>query len=421
MTRLTGFIVSGLLCLPIASAAQEPPITLRADVVIDGTGNTLRNTNLVVQGTKIQSVGQTTAQGPVYDLRGLTVMPGWIDTHAHINGHFDRKTGRLPEQGSETPQQTMLYTAGNAYRTLLAGFTTVQSPGAEVDKDLRDWIADRIIPGPRILTSLRAITDKTGTPEQIRAFVRKAAADGADVIKLFATSSIRDGGEQTMSDAQIQAACSEAHARGKRAMVHAQGPEGAKAAILAGCNSIEHGNRLTNEVLDLMAQRQVYFDPNFGLLLHNYLENKAKFIGRGNYNEQGFKFMEEGIPIGIDTFKRALTRKIPIVFGTDAVAGANGRNYEEFVYRVRDGGQPPMDAILAATSTAARSLALDKTIGTIAPGFDADIIATDGNPLQDITAVRRVVFVMKGGTVYKNVAGARTPGTRTSSAEFSLR
>ena len=88
-----------------------------------------------------------------------------------------------------------------------------------------------------------------------------------------------------MSDAQIQAACSEAHARGKRAMVHAQGPEGAKAAILAGCTSIEHGNRLTDEVLDLMAQRQVYFDPNFGLLLHNYLENKAKFIGRGNYNE----------------------------------------------------------------------------------------------------------------------------------------
>ena len=166
-----------------------------------------------------------------------------------------------------------------------------------------------------------------------------------------------------------------------------------------------------------MAQRQVYFDPNFGLLLHNYLENKAKFIGRGNYNEQGFKFMEEGIPIGIDTFKRALKRKIPIVFGTDAVAGANGRNYEEFVYRVRDGGQPPMDAILAATSTAARSLALDKTIGTIAPGFEADIIATDGNPLQDITAVRRVVFVMKGGTVYRNVAGAQKSGTRSSSGD----
>ena len=171
MTRLIGLIASGLFCLPISSAAQDPRLTLRADVVIDGTGNTLRNTNIVVQGTKIQSIGQAAAQGSVYDLRGLTVMPGWIDTHAHISGHFDRKTGRLPEPGSETAQQTMLYTAGNAYRTLLAGFTTVQSPGAEVDKDLRDWIADRIVPGPRILTSLRAITDKTGTPEQIRAFV----------------------------------------------------------------------------------------------------------------------------------------------------------------------------------------------------------------------------------------------------------
>src|SRR5205814_5991950 len=108
MTRLIGVIVAGVLCLPIASIAQEPVVTLRADVVIDGTGNTLRNTNIVVRGTKIQSIGQTTAQGPVYDLRGLAVMPGWIDTHAHISGHFDRKTGRLPEEGSETPQQTML-------------------------------------------------------------------------------------------------------------------------------------------------------------------------------------------------------------------------------------------------------------------------------------------------------------------------
>ncbi len=117
-----------------------------------------------------------------------------------------------------------------------------------------------------------------------------------------------------------------------------------------------------------MAQRKVYFDPNFGLLLHNYLDNRAKFIG-GNFNEAGFAFMEKGIPIGIDTFKRALTRNIPIVFGTDAVAGANGRNYEEFVYRVRDGGQKPMAAIVAATSTAAQSIELGDKIGTIAPGL----------------------------------------------------
>ena len=399
--RVAAVVLVAALAAPAAAIAQDRPIVIRADTVLDGKGGTLTNTSIIVQGSKIARIDPS-AQGVTYDLRGLTVMPGWIDTHAHIVQHFDRKTGKTPRRGDETPQQAALYAVENAYKTLLGGFTTIQSPGAELDKDLRDWIADGRVPGPRILTSLRAITEETGPPDAIRAFVRQAIADGADVIKVFATSSIRDGGGQTMTDEQIRAACSEAHAAGKRAMVHAQGPEGAKAAILAACNSIEHGNRLTDEVLDLMAQRKVYFDPNFGLLLHNYLENRDRFSG-GNFNDAGFAFMEKGIPIGIDTFKRALARNVPIVFGTDAVAGANGRNYEEFVYRVRDGGQKPMAAIVAATSTAAQSLDLGDTIGTIAPGFEADIIATDGNPLQDITAVRRVVFVMKGGKIFKNV------------------
>jgi imidazolonepropionase-like amidohydrolase len=404
--KFAAVFVMGALAAPGAAFAQDGPVVIRADTVLDGKGGTLTNTSIVVQGSQIRRIDPA-ARGVTYDLRGLTVMPGWIDTHAHIVQHFDRKTGKTPRRGDETPQQAALYAVENAYTTLLGGFTTVQSPGAELDKDLRDWIADGHVPGPRILTSIRSITDATGTPEQIRAFVRQVVKDGADVIKIFATSSIREGGGQTMSDEQIRAACSEAHAAGKRAMVHAQGPEGARAAILAGCNSIEHGNRLTDEVLDLMAERKVYFDPNFGLLLHNYLENRDRFSG-GNFNDAGFAFMEKGIPIGIDTFKRALARNVPIVFGTDAVAGANGRNYEEFVYRVRDGGQKPMAAIVAATSTAAQSIGLGDKIGAIAPGFEADIIATDGNPLQDITAVRRVVFVMKGGKVYKNLATVKS-------------
>jgi imidazolonepropionase-like amidohydrolase len=410
--RLAALFVGACISVPAIAFAQEQTVVIKADRVLDGKGGTLTNTSLVVQGTKIAKIDPNAA-GVTYDLRGLTVMPGWIDTHAHIIQHFDRKTGKTPKRGEVTPQEAVFYAVDNAYTTLLGGFTTVQSPGAELDKDLRDFIAESNVPGPRILTSLRAVTERTGTPDEIRAYVRKMVADGADFIKLFATASIREGGAQTMSDEQIQATCSEAKANGKRAMVHAQGPEGAKAAILAGCSSIEHGNYLTDEVLDLMAQRKVYFDPNFGLLLHNYLDNRAKFIG-GNFNEAGFAFMEKGIPIGIDTFKRALTRNIPIVFGTDAVAGANGRNYEEFVYRVRDGGQKPMAAIVAATSTAAQSVGLGDKIGTIAPGFEADIIATDGNPLQDITAVRRVVFVMKGGKVYKNLATAHKPATRSS-------
>jgi imidazolonepropionase-like amidohydrolase len=154
-----------------------------------------------------------------------------------------------------------------------------------------------------------------------------------------------------------------------------------------------------------MAQHGSYYDPNIGLVLQNYLANKEKFLGIGNYNEQGFAFMEKGIAIVLDTFKKALKHKdLKIVYGTDAVAGAHGRNYEEFIARVRDGGQEPMAAIMSATSISAESLGLKDRIGAIAPGMDADIIAMDGDPLHDVTAARRVVFVMKGGKVYENLA-----------------
>src|SRR5215471_4931847 len=388
----------------VSAFGQERPIVIKASTVFDGKGGVLKDTAIVVRDGKITKVDPN-AQGTVYDLRGLTVMPGWINTHLHVGSHFDAD-GRIHSNRNEPPEESMLYMVENAYNLLMAGFTTVQSVGEQRDKDLRDAIARGTIPGPRVLTSLRPVNERTGSPEQIREFVRKVVADGADLVKIFATNSIRDGGAQTMTDEQIQAACSEATKLGKRTLVHAQGPEGAKASVLAGCTSIEHGNRLTDEVINLMAQRGTYFDPNFGLLLHNYIENKPKFMGIGNYDERGFDFMEKGIPIGIDTFKRALAKNLKIVFGTDGVAGALGRDYEEFIYRVRDGGQKPMDALVAAQSRAAESLRMQNQIGTIAPGMEADIIATQGNPLDDITAVRRVAFVMRGGKVYKNVAAA---------------
>lgn len=396
-------VLTSLLVPVIAGAQSQPrPIVIRASTVLDGKGAILRDIAIVVEGTRIARI-DSNVSAATYDLRGVTVMPGWIDTHTHIATHFDRETDRVHSpQVKETPQQAMLYAAENAYKTFMAGFTTIQSPGAELDKDLRDWIAEGRIPGPRILTSLRAVTDQTGNPSQIRAFIRKAIADGADFVKIFATASIREGGAQTMTDDQIRAACDEANALGKRSIVHAQGPEGAKAAVLAGCTSIEHGNRLTDEVLELMVQRRTYFDSNNHLLLHNYIENKARYLGSGNFTEEGFAYMEKGLPIGNDTFKRALAKKVKMIFGTDGGAGAHGRNFEELVYRVRDGGQPPMDAIVSATSLSAESLRMQDRIGAIAPGMEADIIATDGNPLDDITAVRRVVFVMKSGKVYKN-------------------
>ncbi len=403
-SRLLWIAVAAGLVLSEVGRAQERPIVVRAATLIDGKGGVMRNMNIVVQGSRITRIDGS-AQTATYDLKGLTVMPGWIDTHVHMDAHFDPngKSHSAASAKNETPQQSMLYAVENAYNVLMAGFTTAQSVGAPLDRDLRDAIA-RGIPGPRLLTSLRPVDETTGTPEQIRKFVRDVAAEGADLIKIFATKSIREGGGPTLTQAQVDAACGEARSLGKRAIVHAQGPEGARAAVLAGCTSVEHGYRLTNEVLDLMAQHGTYYDPNFGLLLHNYIENKDKFLGVGNFNAQGFEYMEKGIPIGIDTFKRAMARKIKFVFGTDVGAGGLGRNFEEFIYRVRDGGQPPMDAIISATSRAAESIRMQEKIGILAPGMEADIIAVDGNPLDDVTAFRRVVFVMKGGKVYKNIS-----------------
>jgi imidazolonepropionase-like amidohydrolase len=389
--------------LPTPAVAQERAIVLKAATILDGRGQILHNTIVVVEAGKIARIGGDAPAGAItYDLTTLTVTPGWIDTHAHIFWHFD--SGRLAGK-DEPPIRAMLHATDNAIVTLNAGFTTIQSPGSPEDKDLREAIARGILPGPRMLTSLEPLDEKSGPPEKLRELVRERKQQGADFIKLFASKSIREGGTQTMTDEQLQAACGEAKSLGLRTIVHAHSAESAKAATLAGCTSIEHGAYVTDEVFTLMAQHGTYYDPNIGLVLQNYLANKEKYLGIGNYNEQGFAFMEKGITIVLDTFKKALKHKdLKIAYGTDAVAGAHGRNYEEFIVRVRDGGQGPMAALMSATSISAQSLGLQDKIGTIAPGMDADIIAMDGDPLRDVTAARRVVFVMKGGKVYENLA-----------------
>ncbi len=394
-------LIFAFLLFPSLTSAQTRPIVLKASTILDGKGHTLSNIIIVVEGTKIARVGGATPSGAItYDLTSLTVTPGWIDTHSHLYWHFNNS--RLAGK-DEPPTQAILHAAENAVLTLNGGFTTIQSPGSPEDKDLRDAIARGTIPGPRMLTSLEPLTEQSGPPEKLRELVRERKQQGADFIKLFASKSIREGGAQTMTDAQLQAACGEAKSLGLRTIVHAHSAESAKAATLAGCASIEHGAYVTDEVFDLMAKHGTYYDPNIGLVLQNYLENKEKFLGIGNYNEQGFAFIEKGKSIVLDTFKKALKHQdLKIIYGTDAVAGAHGRNAEEFIVRVRDGGQDPMAALISATSLSAESLGLGSTTGSIAPGMDADIIAFDGNPLQDVTAARRVLFVMKTGKVFVN-------------------
>jgi imidazolonepropionase-like amidohydrolase len=387
------------ILLAARAAAPEDPVTLRAGALIDGRGGVRENVVVVVEGSKIARVGGEPA-GAVHDLSHLTVLPGLIDTHVHISSHFG-KDGRYTNEG-ETPAEFILYAAENAYRTLLAGFTTVQSIGAPQDVALRDAIARGVLPGPRILTSIRPANETTGTPEEIRAFVRSVAKEGADLIKIFASKSIREGGAQTMTDEQIQAACGEAAKLGLRSWVHAHAASAMKAAALAGCTGVTHGSQGTDEVFALMAERGTYFEPNIGLVSQNYLAHKAQYFGIGNYTEEGFQFMERNIPVKLEMYGRAMKhRKLKIVMGTDATAGAHGRNAEEIVYRIENADQSPMDAIAGATSLAAESLGLEDKVGSIAIGMEADIIGVEGNPLEDATALRRVAFVMKGGKIFR--------------------
>lgn len=390
-----------ILLLSTLALAQSTPVTIRAGTLHDGKGGTLRNQDVVVQNGKITVVRPAGKERPTYDLSSYTLMPGWIDTHTHIGWHFNRE-GRA-EYSKETPAQFMVAGAANVYATLLAGFTTVQSLGANTDGELRAAIERGTIPGPRLITSFDAFTDRAGTPDEIRELVRERVAQGADAIKLFSTKSIRDGGGQTMSNAQIEAACGEAKKLGKRTLVHAHASEGAMAAVKAGCTTIEHGTFLSDEVLDLMVARGVFFDPNFHTLFH-YPANKKAFLGIGNYTEQGFVEMSKALPIRVDTLKRAIAKKVKIVFGTDAVAGAHGTNADEFLHRVEIGGMTPVAAILSAMSPAAESLGLGQQIGSIGAGFAADLVATVGDPAVDIRSVKKIAFVMKGGVVYVNTS-----------------
>ncbi|MGZ4732886.1 MAG: amidohydrolase family protein, partial [Terriglobales bacterium] len=392
--------------IPAPSPPQNRHIVIAASAVLDGKGGALHDTRIVIEDPTIVAIEPKA--GPVdYDLRGLTVLPGWIDAHVHITWSFGPDGKNAGSTG--TTQAAAYASASNAWLTLMAGFTTIQSVGSPTDVPLRDAIAKGLLPGPRILTAVEPIMgrgEQSGTPDEIRAFVRKQKEAGADLIKIYASGG-RTRGTMTMSPEQLNAACDEARKQGLRSLVHAF-RDAVHAATLAGCTEVEHGLGASDDDLKLMAERGTYIDPQAGLLLTTYLQYKDSYLAPPYYTEEGFAAMKELIPAHQEFIRRAA--RIPglkMVYGTDAVAGAHGHNAEDFINRVRDCSVDSMAAMVSANSLNAEVLGMADQIGAIAPGLQADIIALDGDPLKDITAVRRVVFVMKGGVVYKNDARGR--------------
>jgi len=387
-------------------AAAAPAALIEAGRLLTGRGQELHDTRILVKDGKIAAIGPNlTARGAVvYDLRNATVMPGLIDVHEHLVAHFGPGGKRAR---SETPTQLALGVVSNLWVTLMAGFTTVQSVGEPQDSVFRTYVQEGIIPGPQILTSYHDIvgSPQVGDDDVLRAKIDMLKYEHADLVKIFASSSVRSGLHDTLTLHQLQVLCGEANRIGVRTLVHAYGGA-VRNTVMAGCTEVEHGIYGTQTDLDLMASKGTYFDPQVGLVLQNYMRFYDETFGKSDRRAADIAQMTALLKSNEHLFQEALrTRGLKIVVGTDAVAGAFGHQADEIIARIRL-GQPAMDAIDDATSVNAESLRLGSRIGSLAAGYEADIIAVHGNPLADAASLRQVSFVMKGGTVYKDAVAS---------------
>jgi len=389
------------LCIAVCAhvaAAQANTVVLLTDRALDGRGGVMQGARIAVEGSRITSVNAPPNGAATIDLRGYTVMPGWIDTHVHLDSHFDRN-GNVAAR-SEPLADAALGIADNAWKSLMAGFTTIQSVGALSEAPIRDMIRDRGFPGPRVLTSLSPIQgDSSLSVDSLRALVRRRKDQGADLIKIFASKSQRVGAGPTFTEEQLRVLCGQAASLGLRTMIHAYRSQ-TSAAARAGCRQIEHATYGTQADVDAAVKVGAFVGPQVGLVVQNYLANKPRYLSSG-MTEEGMQIMERDLPLDFAICSMMVKSGAKVVFSTDATAGAHGRNADEFIGRVEHCGQSPMAALVSANSLAAEAIGMKDRLGALAPGYEADIIALDGDPLADITAVRRVVFVMRGGVVYK--------------------
>ncbi|HEU0105965.1 MAG TPA: amidohydrolase family protein [Vicinamibacteria bacterium] len=426
--RATGLLLAALAAANVATtrAAETPAaiVVVKAARLIDGRGGAPLSPAMVrIEGDRIAEVGSRLAIPPgtrLIDLGDATLLPGLIDLHTHLTDKF----GVHWEQAlvSTTPGQAALWGAANARATLMAGFTTCRDMGPTwpyVDVDLRNVIEQGGVPGPRLTVAGNYVSSTGGAgdarqfsiyvdvpivrnladgPEEVTKAVRTNLKNGADFIKILATGAVLSKGippgSQQYSDAEIQAAVTEARRWGRPVAAHAHGADGIKAAIRAGVRTVDHGSMLDDEAVAMLkGSSSTYYVPT--LYTSDVIDTSPQVPESEKERERQIRDAQY---VG---FRRALAAGLPIGLGSDAAVIPHGQNAHELSVRVRL-GEKPMATLVSATRLNAEILGWSDRIGTVEKGKLADVVAVPGDPLADITAVERVGFVMKGGTVYRD-------------------
>jgi imidazolonepropionase-like amidohydrolase len=428
--RLRSLVVLASLSALPAWAQTTPEVTaIKAARLFDGKSDrTVAGAVVIVEGSTIKAVGSGLVVPPgakVVDLGDATLLPGFIDAHVHLtfssSDNWYRDT--VENLRRDVPERT-LRAAENARQTLMAGFTTVRNVGASdfIDVGLRNAIDAGIVPGPRMLVAVHSLgsrgghCDRTGFPyllfgretgiadgiasgpDQFRDAVRFQVKYGADVIKVCAS-----GGVLSLADAvdspqvtqpEMDAIVDESRRLGRRTAAHAHGAEAAKVAIRAGIDSIEHGSFLDDEALRMMKERGTWLVPT---------AMAVEYTGRRprSFPPEIAVKAKAAADAHAQTLKNAIRMGVKIAFGTDSAVSPHGKNAEEFGLLVAH-GITPVAALRAGTSSAATLLALEGKVGSLEAGKQADLVAVPGDVLADVKATERVLFVMKGGKVYRN-------------------
>jgi imidazolonepropionase-like amidohydrolase len=427
------FVSVGALLLATSSLAAQPAdvvTVIHAGKLLDKPGSPPRGpSTVIIRNGKIAEILPGHQQGPagatLIDLKDKFVLPGLIDSHVHLDSDAGGNAA-LIEAVTDSPARAAYRAAGNAKKTLMAGFTTVRNlgDGTGATLALRDAVAAGELPGPRIIDAGRSISTTSGHMdatlsvsedlhdsigqenlcdgvESCRQAIRKQVRRGVDVIKIATTGGVNSrigaGLGRQLFDDEVKALVDTAHLYGKKVAVHAHGDDGVNIALAAGADSIEHGTMMTDESIKLFKAAGAYYVPTLSTV-NGYLERLA--ANPNAYPPDVLAKVQWRIGVTGKSLAKAYPAGVKIAFGTDAGVSKHGLNADEFELMVKH-GMPASAAIQAATMNAATLLGVEKEVGSLEPGKAADLIAVAGDPIADITILKSVRFVMKDGRVFK--------------------